>query len=222
MTENVSAARDQTVSARTAHPQLHRGGYFRRAAVHKALITKMNAHLRVQWCKKPLTLVHRDLEKCDVVTRIFLHRVLNKWEQHRRDYLTLTGRWIRWLCRHGSGPLVPLVGKVTANQYRDILSHSLYPVMEHLYGDGSGLFQDDSASIHWSLGVNEWLDEYENNGLRSHQIHLSMCERFWSHVLHSSLQKHHPNIPEEFSGRVKSTPWCSEAVTWPTKDGYIY
>uniref|UniRef100_A0A3B4WY32 Transposase Tc1-like domain-containing protein n=1 Tax=Seriola lalandi dorsalis TaxID=1841481 RepID=A0A3B4WY32_SERLL len=38
--ENVSAGRDQTVE-----------GYYSKVAVHKPLIIKMNAHLRVQWCK---------------------------------------------------------------------------------------------------------------------------------------------------------------------------
>lgn len=40
------------LSARTVHPQLHRAGSYSRVAVHKSLITKMNGHLRVQWCKK--------------------------------------------------------------------------------------------------------------------------------------------------------------------------
>ncbi len=37
------------VSARTVCQQLHREGYYSRVAVHKPLITKMNAHFRVQW-----------------------------------------------------------------------------------------------------------------------------------------------------------------------------
>ncbi len=41
----------QTVSARTVHPQLHREGDYSRAAGQKPLITKMKAHLRVQWSK---------------------------------------------------------------------------------------------------------------------------------------------------------------------------
>uniref|UniRef100_A0A4W6E7F5 Transposase Tc1-like domain-containing protein n=1 Tax=Lates calcarifer TaxID=8187 RepID=A0A4W6E7F5_LATCA len=31
--------------------QLYREGYYSRVAVHKPLITKTSAHLRVQWCK---------------------------------------------------------------------------------------------------------------------------------------------------------------------------
>lgn len=43
MTENVKAGRDHTLPARV---NLCREGYFSRAAVHKALVTKANDHLR--------------------------------------------------------------------------------------------------------------------------------------------------------------------------------
>lgn len=49
LNENVNAGHDQTVSAGTAHRQLRRVGYW--PALHEPLVTKMNADLRVQWCK---------------------------------------------------------------------------------------------------------------------------------------------------------------------------
>ncbi len=42
----------------------------------------------------------------------------------------------------GMGPLVPLEGRVTADQYKVILSDHLYHLVKHFYPDGSGLFQD--------------------------------------------------------------------------------
>lgn len=42
VTEKVNVGRDQTVSARTVHPQLHREEYYSRAAEHKLLRTKAN------------------------------------------------------------------------------------------------------------------------------------------------------------------------------------
>ncbi len=66
-------------------------------------------------------------------------------------------------CWHGLGSLVPLEGRVTANQYKVVLSDHLYPMMKHFYPDGSGLFQDDSAPIHRARGLTEWFDEYEND-----------------------------------------------------------
>ncbi len=61
------------------------------------------------------------------------------------------------------GPLVPLEGRVTANQYKVVLSDHLYPMMKYFYPDGSGLFQDDNAPIHRAGGVTEWFDENEND-----------------------------------------------------------
>ena len=66
-------------------------------------------------------------------------------------------------CWHGFGPLVPLEGRVTANQYKVVLCHHLYAMMKHFYPDGSGLFQDDNAPIHRTRGVTGWFDEYEND-----------------------------------------------------------
>ncbi len=66
-------------------------------------------------------------------------------------------------CWHGLGPLVPLEGTVTANQYKVVLSDHLYPMMKHVYPDGSGLFQDDNAPIHRARGGTECFDECEND-----------------------------------------------------------
>ena len=66
-------------------------------------------------------------------------------------------------CWRDLGPLVPLEGRVTANQYKVVLSHHLYPMMRHFYPDESGLFQDDNAPIQRARGVTEWFDEYEND-----------------------------------------------------------
>lgn len=50
----------------------------------------------------------------------------------------------RW---HGLGPLVPLEGNVTANQYKVGLSDHLYRTMKHFLPGGSGHFQDCIASF---------------------------------------------------------------------------
>jgi len=56
----VDAGNDRNVSARRVHQQLHREGYSIRLEVHKALITRMNAHLMVQ---KHCAVIYRDVEK---------------------------------------------------------------------------------------------------------------------------------------------------------------
>lgn len=52
VTENGSARCDLTLLAKIVCRQLHRQRCYSRVSVPKPLITKMNAHLRVQWCKK--------------------------------------------------------------------------------------------------------------------------------------------------------------------------
>lgn len=60
------------------------------------------------------------------------------------------------------GP-VPLAGRVTAKQYKVVLSDHLYPMMKQFYPDGSSHFQDDNAPIHRARGVSEWFDEFEKD-----------------------------------------------------------
>ena len=62
---------------------------------------------------------------------------------------------VRWICYAVRGivagtvcPILPLEGKVTANEYYNCLTDQLYPMMKHFYPDGSGLFQDDNTPIH--------------------------------------------------------------------------
>lgn len=50
--------------------------------------------------------------------------------------------------------------KVTANQYKVILSYHLYPVIRHLCLDGSGVFQVDSSPIYRARGLTEWCKLY--------------------------------------------------------------
>uniref|UniRef100_A0A0E9WBT9 Transposase Tc1-like domain-containing protein n=1 Tax=Anguilla anguilla TaxID=7936 RepID=A0A0E9WBT9_ANGAN len=52
------------LSARTVCPQLHREEHDSTVALHKPLITKTNAHLRVQWCKNNRHWsIYRDVDK---------------------------------------------------------------------------------------------------------------------------------------------------------------
>ncbi len=89
---------------------------------------------------------------------------LNKWLEKHNECRS-TGSVMLWgaFCWQGLGPLVPLEGRVTSNQYKVVLNDHLYPMMKYFCPDGSGLFQDDNAPIHRARGVSEWFDEYENS-----------------------------------------------------------
>lgn len=74
------------------------------------------------------------LQRCgkhDLVKWVILHHILNKWastcwtekrtrEKYRSKYLTPTMSSSAVLCWLGLGPLVPLAGRVTTNQYKNI------------------------------------------------------------------------------------------------------
>lgn len=132
--------------------------------------------------------------------RVHVWCTLREW--YRPQRLTPTGRgpsgsiilWGEFSC-HGLGQLVPLQGRVTANQYKVISSDHLYPMIKYFYPDGSGLLQDDNAS-----GSTEALMSMKMMlsiccGLRSHQnsTQLNTCGTFWTDMLGSILCHHHQN-----------------------------
>lgn len=63
-------------------------------------------------------------------------------------------RDFRW---HALGPLVLLEGRVRANQYKVVLTDHLYPIMQYLHPNGSGLF---TVPIHRTRGLT--LNEYDD------------------------------------------------------------
>lgn len=67
------AGRDQTVSKNSPDNYIERD--IRWVAVYKTLITKMNAHLTVQWCKKSLG---TGLQRCGYIQMNYFHCVLDK------------------------------------------------------------------------------------------------------------------------------------------------
>lgn len=167
VTEIVSAGRGQTVSARRVCRQLCREGNSE-VAVHKPLVTKTNAHLRVQWCKN-----HQHwsaemwkkaiwLDESSSTTFSPSGRV-NEWQSPKERYRpeppmpTEGGSVVMWgaFCWHG-------LGAVTENQHRVVLNDHLRPLRKHFYPDGGGLLQVDDAT-HRTQGVIEQLDEHEND-----------------------------------------------------------
>ena len=132
--------------------QLHREGYYSRVAVRKTLITQMNAHLTVQWCKNHGHLSTEMWKKVIWSDESFFSIFstsgwVREWytlrERNRPECLTPTvkrcgGSIIFW-----HALLVPLEGGVTANQSCSV----------------TALLQVYNAPC----GVAEWFGKYEND-----------------------------------------------------------
>ncbi len=165
---------------------------------------------------------------------------LKETEKGKRDKCRSGGSVMLWgaFCWHVLGPLVPLEGRATANQYKVVLSDHLYPMMKHFYPDGSGLFQDDDAPTYKAWGVTGLMSMKMNEtwiicyGLRSHQISTqsNTYGRFWTDVLDSHhLHHHHQNrgnifgkngvhpssSPETWRINAKVHWSCSGSTWWP-------
>ena len=111
VTENVNAGCDQAVSSRTVRQQLHREGYYSRVAVHKPLIIKTNAHLRVQWFKNRRLWSTKMQKKCwpdeSSFTIFSTSGREHVWHTQRELYRSVTGTGLTPTVR-GSGGSVML------------------------------------------------------------------------------------------------------------------
>lgn len=167
-----------SVSVRTICQQSHRGvgGYSSRAAVHKPLITKMNA-LESSVVQKPQALFYRDVEKTDTVRWVILHRVHVKWAStcvSQRDVQFWSLQW----------------GDVVGGHFVGMVWVHLFPlgwrVTAHLCPVRSGPHRA-RESLNGLMKM-MWIMCY---GLCSHQIsaQLNTYGRFWSNTVKNGV--HH-------------------------------
>lgn len=218
VTENINAGRDHNVSARTVLRQLHREGYYSRDPVQKPLISKTDEHLRVQWCNSHKNWSTDMWKKVTWSSFTILSTSGSSPREPYRPECTVIESddcVMLWgaFCWHGLGPLVPLEGEVTANEYTVILSDHLYPMMRHFYPDGSGLFQDDNAPLHRSQEVTQWFNENENDVNHmlwpSQSPDLNPIEHLWEILEQRVRQRSPPPLSKEQMREYLSEEWCS-------------
>lgn len=184
------------------------GVNYSRVAVHKPLITKMNAHLRVQWglshwstemWGKKVTWLDgsysRQVGECT-------KRTVQAWVLDPYSKGTPVALLCGAFCWHDMCSLICLWGGGKV-----VLSDHLYSMMKHFYSNGSASRMTMPPSIEhvgllivlMSMKI-MWITCY---GLRSHQIstQLNTYRRFWINVLHSALQHHHQNTKQGISLR---------------------
>ncbi|GFU83615.1 transposable element Tcb1 transposase [Trichonephila clavipes] len=70
-----------------------------------------------------------------------------------------------WGCMssHGVGRLDIVSGTVKAMDYIEILQNKLLPTARDLFGNQSGIFQDDNAPCHRAKVVQKWLKKHTAN-----------------------------------------------------------
>ena len=60
----------------------------------------------------------------------------------------------------GHGPLVAVIGTLNASSYQEILDNFKLPTLWKQFGDGSFLFQHDSAPVHRARSIKTWMSEF--------------------------------------------------------------
>ncbi len=174
----------------------------------------------MKWGSVMENIQHHWNTTCQQVLGHYSFKIYKRVTKERPESLTLTvrisgGSIMLWgtCCWLGLGPLVPSEGRVTANQYKVVLSDHLYPVMKHFYLDGSGLFQDDNTPIHRARGVTEWFDEYENDVNHmlwsSQSPDLNPIKHIWE-ILYRRVRQRFPPLSLKHQMReYLLEEWCS-------------
>lgn len=177
VTAELNTHLSNTVSIKTVRRELHNANIHGRAAIAKPLITEANAKLRKKWCHDHKTWTLDDWKNVvwsdeSLFTlfptngRVYVWRTPK--EAYDPDCLLPTvkhggGSVMIWaaISWYSAGPIIHITGRITANEYLDILNDEVL-TMASILLPNTAIFQDDNAPIHTAKKVQSWFEEHHN------------------------------------------------------------
>lgn len=167
------------ISSKTIRRELHSAGYYGRVAARKPFLSSTNKLKRKTWAelhKKWTPDQWRKVVFSDESTFSLYPTsgAVTVWRKGGQTYNQNCissrvrcggGKVNVWgsISFEGVGSLIVLDGIVNANKYLNILSDHVHPMMQTLFEDGSGIFQDDNAPIHRATIVKKWFEDHESD-----------------------------------------------------------
>ena len=167
MTAELNTHLSNTVSTKTVRRELHKANIHGRAAIAKLFITEVNAKLQKKWCHDHKTWTLDDWKNVvwsnessftlfPTNGRVYVWRTpkqaydpdcLLPTVKHRECFVMIWAA-ISWF---SAGPLIHITGRITANEYLDILNDEVL-TMTSISLPNTAMFQDDIVPIHSRKG----------------------------------------------------------------------
>ncbi|KAI4465070.1 transposable element-related [Holotrichia oblita] len=70
--------------------------------------------------------------------------------------------FLGWMCAAGPGEIVPITGRLTGDEYTDILENVFLLTARALFPDGTLYFVQDNSPVHTSRPVRTWCDNNQD------------------------------------------------------------
>lgn len=179
VTAEMNVVLPNPVSTKTIRRELHKQGIAGRAAIEKPLISDANARNRKKWClshkawtieqwKRVIWSDESSFTLFPTSGRVYVWRTPS--QAYNTDCLlprvkhgggsVMVWAAISWF---SAGPMITVSGHMTAKTYVNILADQVHPMVQTLFPNGDGVFQDDKAPVHTAHIVQDWFSEHEDD-----------------------------------------------------------